>query len=274
MEGRTQASRSINEPAYLPGMSIDMLTAARESTHVVMFRPLNRNITVFYSKHDSLAPMHCISVLPCMGLVSCNGTYYMVGNPQCDKYSMMFTIVGQIKDAVRRMIGRRNSAGDGWQVPNVIQLAITPGGLFMGQNISMLHFPETNGLRCVQFMLHHVHDLIEEDIIRIQRKVRRGRMVRILNRGVWIQRVRNLKALRAKMSMLPFEVQHVIIENVMTTPPDDGSVRGDGCCPVDRIQVEDLQELRASTPTGARSGASASTGGRAAPRARCSSAAA
>ena len=225
------------------GLSIDMLTAARESTHVVMFRPLNRNITVFYSKHDSLAPMHCISVLPCMGLVSCNGTYYMVGNPQCDKYSMMFTIVGQIKDAVRRMIGRRNSAGNGWQVPNVIQLAITPGGLFMGQNISILHFPETNGLRCVQFMLHHVHDLIEEDIIRIQRKVRRGRMVRILNRGVWIQRVRNLKALRAKMSMLPFEVEHVIIENVMTTPPDDGSVRGDGCCPVDRIQVENLQEL-------------------------------
>ena len=124
---------------------------------------------------------------------------------------MMFTIVGQIKDAVRRMIGRRNSAGNGWQVPNVIQLAITPGGLFMGQNISMLHFPETNGLRCVQFMLHHVHDLIEEDIIRIQRKFRRGRMVRILNRGVWIQRVRNLKALRAKMSMLPFEVEHVII---------------------------------------------------------------
>jgi hypothetical protein len=213
-------------------------------TILSMPRLLNRKITAFYSNHNSLFPEQCIYVLPCMGFVVCNSVYYVVNNPCGDEYSLEYTIIGQIKASVQTMIQERSNIDSFCMVSFHIQLGIKWNeGTFNGFNFSVLHFPETHVW--AKFMLLHGHVEIEKDVIRIQRKVRRGRIIRILKRGEWSRRVRHLTLLRATLSIFPNEIVSVILEDVMTTS-SPASIHCNCSCPIDRIQIEDLQELRSS----------------------------
>ena len=209
-------------------------------THPAAYQ--NKQPTVFYSCHQSLGPKGCITVLPCMGFIECNAVFYAVHNYQYCSYSPVYTVVGQIKADVRKLMLYRQNQHQHHRVPSVIQIAIA---LRMDRNHSheaksVLYFPETNGITS-NFVLYHSHSRIEGSIIRIQRHFRRSVLLRTLKHKEWIGRVRNLLFLRSKLSIFPNELFQVIITYVM-----DRDINSEKCfrnSPISCVQIEDLQDI-------------------------------